>query len=167
MRGLLIVLGILVLAGCIGGADDATPTPTPIVTPEPTTTIEPTPESTVTPEPEVASCFEVTDESIINAVAIKDCYMAEKAYLECTHTLLKEARITEEATGQVVGWPVRLYSKALDCAKAAMNEDSEGILPERLDVKILGYYDCYESDGVCWVTAEELDQIVLELEVLI
>ncbi len=161
MRGVLLILAVLFLAGCTSATPEATPTP--VATPSSTieATPEPTIEATPTPEPEV-NCFEITDESINNAIAIRDCFMEQNKYVECAYTMISEARKDELTSGKVTGWPVKLYAKAYDCAKEAENQGVT--VPDKLSLTILGYYDCYQSDAVCGVTSEQLDALINELE---
>jgi len=126
----ILVLALLFLAGCIGSEEKQTTTPLPITTPVPTPTITPTPEPTATPLPEVAACYVETDRSLQNAIEIQQCFMAKHEYVECTYFLLKNAQIAEQQGDTLdAGWAMRLYSRAIDCAKEAEKLPNAGLLP--------------------------------------
>ena len=168
MRNVLLVLAILLLAGCTGGEEKATPTPaaatpvaTPIVTPTPIPTAAPTP----TPMPMGHDCYIEGYRELADATRIQNCFMEEQDYVECVYFMLKGAREAEaEGSSLDAGWAMRLYSRSIDCAKAAEELSNAGLLPEDMSSDITNYFSCYHADAVCGTTMEQIDQILVELE---
>ncbi|MFC2174252.1 hypothetical protein ACFLQ2_00075 [archaeon] len=167
MRNVLIVLAVLLLAGCAGTSEEATPTPaatpvaTPVVTPEPTAT--PTPEPT--PMPAGHDCYVDYDHELSDAIRIQECFMEAGDHVECVYFMLKGAREAEK-TGETLqaGWAMRLYSKAIICAKEAEQHENAALLPENMANTINDYFMCYHADAVCGATTDDVDEILVELE---
>lgn len=173
MRGIWLVLGLLVLAGCIGTTEEATPTPEPTATPSPTvvSTATPTPTPEPTASPETHECMEIADgfaNNNVKASKIRDCFFEKEEYVECTYYMMKEAREDELETNLVGSWPQAMYAKAVQCAKEAEKLPDADKLPEKLSINILYYYDCYNNvQSICSTTAEEIDQMIVDLSLLI
>ncbi|MCK4327364.1 MAG: hypothetical protein KAW41_02705 [Candidatus Diapherotrites archaeon] len=168
MRNVLIVLAILLLAGCAGTEETATPTPaaaTPVATPvaTPTATPEATPEPT--PMPMGHDCYVEGYQELSDAIRIQECFMGKEEYVECVYFMLKGAREAEK-TGETLqaGWAMRLYSKAIDCAKEAEKLPNAGLLPDKMSATINNYFMCYHADAVCGATIEQIDEIIAQLE---
>ena len=165
MKGILAVLALVVLAGCIGGSEKPTATPVPTATPTPLPTVTPTPTPTATPLPENDACYVETDRSLQNAIAIQQCFINKSDYVGCTYSLLKHAQAAEKEEATLShGWAMRLYSKAIDCAKGAEKLPNADLLPAKMSATIANYFDCYQSDSVCWATTDDIAQIVNALE---
>jgi hypothetical protein len=165
MRGIIAVLLIALLIGCTS-APVATPTPTalptatPAATPAPSATARPS----ATPLPETHACYVETDQSLQNAIAIKDCFMATGDYVECVYFMLKGAQLAEQTETLNAGWAMRLYSKSIDCAKAAEAMPQASLLPEKLSAKLTNYFDCYNTDAVCGTTTQQIGQMLEEIK---
>ena len=81
--------------------------------------------------------------------------------------MLKNAQAAEQQEGTLShGWAMRLYSKAIDCAKEAEKQPYADKLPKKMSAIIINYFDCYQSDDVCWATTKDIAQIVSKLKEL-
>lgn len=168
MERVIALFAILLLIGCTSApaatptpttVPTATPTPTPIATPTPTATPAPTP----TPLPEEHACMVIGAKDAKNAEAIRDCFVGMNEPVECVYFMLKEARSAEESSGSLIGWPLIVYGKAVDCAKEAEKLPNAAVLPAKLAADLNSYFLCYSYDEPCTVTTQRIDALITAL----
>jgi len=166
MRELIPILLLIIAIGCTS-APTATPTPAPTIAPTATPSATPVPSATPTPKPvmpETHACVVLGEKGLQDAIAMRDCFLAENQPVECVYFMLTEARKAEQAGESLnAGWAMRLYSKSIDCAKAAEALPNADLLPPQLSAKILNYFDCYNANGVCGTTNKQIDEMVAQI----
>ena len=169
MRAVLVILIVVLVAGCIGTREVAAPTPAPTATSEPfvLVSLTPTPIPTPTALPETHECFVAENKTLLNvnakAIEIQQCFMEREEYVECTYFMLKHAQLAEQDGTVEAGWSMALYSKVINCAKEAEKLPNADYLPKNLHSKLVNYFDCHTGNAFCTTTTEQVGQIVVEV----
>jgi hypothetical protein len=183
MKQLVLLLAVLLVAGCIGGATDTTKptTPTTLTTPTtPTTPITPINPEPVTPP--VTKTLPTTDDCMAplankattpNSVYkdMVNCFLEKDMAYECAYIMMKSARELELEQNSLKGWPVSLYAGAYLCAEkvkdripSVKNKMSDG-QPEPGHLTLVNYYQWFNDDSVVQgTTAAQIDALIAAME---